>query len=242
MIHLDAETYAAAEAAAAHRHSSVEDLVTRAVRAYIAPNTTRDAERDELGDHIMAPPLQRLAPPLRAGVRAVGGAVRAGWQLRGRGRFRIGSGLVTNGRLLLRGPGRIRIGRDVNAWGRSAANVLETFRANALITVGDRVRLNGCGIQAATRIDIGADSILGSCTIVDTDHHGVPPEHRHGGRVRTRPIRIGRNVWIGGAAVLKGVSIGDNSVVGLGSVVTEDIPANVVVAGNPARIVRRFDT
>ncbi len=54
-----------------------------------------------------------------------------------------------------------------------------------------------------------------------------------------RPISIGRNVWIaGGATVLKGVTIGEDSVVGYGAVVASDVPAGVVVAGNPARVVR----
>jgi len=239
-IRLDAATYAAVEEAAQRGQVSVDAVIADAIRAYTSLTADRGAERDRLGEHIVQPPLERLAPPVRAAVLVLGRTLRVSWRLRGRGRYSIGAGLITNGRLQLRGPGRIVIGRDVNAWGRSGPNLIETFSDRAVITVGDRVRLNGCGIQAATRIDIGDDAILGTCTIVDTDHHAVEPAERHTGRVRTRPIHIGRNVWVGGAAILKGVSIGDNSVVGLGSVVTEDVPANVVVAGNPARVVRRF--
>ena len=240
-IALSAEDRALAEAAAARRRQSLEEFAADAVRAYSVPASTRAAEADRLGHHIVVPPLQRLPLPARAAVRTLGEVLRATFQVLGRGRYRIGPGLITNGRLRLRGPGRIRVGRDVNAWARSGVNLIETFRREAIITVGDRVRLNGAGIQAATRVEIGDDSILGSCTILDTDHHALRPEDRDGGRVATRPIVIGRNVWIGGAAVLKGVCIGDNSVVGLGSVVTEDVPPNVVVAGNPARVVRRLD-
>jgi maltose O-acetyltransferase len=143
--------------------------------------------------------------------------------------------------LQLRGPGRISIGRDVNAWARSGSNRIDTFRSEATVSIGDRVRLNGAGIQAATRVEIGDDAILGSCTIVDTDHHAARSAQHSRGEINTRPIRIGRNVWIGGAVVLKGVNVGDNSVIGLGAVVTTDVPPNVVMAGNPARVVRRLD-
>ena len=89
---------------------------------------------------------------------------------------------------------------------------------------------------------VGDDCILGSCTIVDTDHHSVEVDRRGSGAdVASRPIVIGRNVWVAGAAaVLKGVTIGDDSVVGYGAVVTTDVPAGVVVAGNPARVVRNL--
>jgi hypothetical protein len=240
-IELSPDDLAAVHIAASRRKLSVEAFAVEALRAYASPASARATEADMMGHHIVVPPLQRLPLPARAAVRAAGEALRVGFQVAGRGRYRIGPGLITNGRLRLRGPGRIQVGRDVNAWARSGVNLIETFQRDAVIRVGDRVRLNGAGIQAATRVDIGDDSILGSCTILDTDHHAVRPEDRGGGRVATRPIVIGRNVWIGGAAVLKGVCIGDNSVVGLGSVVTEDVPANVVVAGNPAKVVRRLD-
>ena len=118
--------------------------------------------------------------------------------------------------------------------------MLTTLQPDASITIGDNVRLNGCDIQAATTITIGDDCILGSCVIVDTDYHSVELDRRlPGATPRTAPISIGRNVWIaGGAAILKGVSIGEDSVVGYGAVVTGAVPAGVVVAGNPARVVR----
>ena len=226
---------------AARRRMTVEDFVVAAVRAYMVPTTDLGVEVAALGEHVVQPPLERLPLALRLPVRLAGGTQRLLWMAAGRGRYRLGAGLLSNGRLRLGGPGRIQVGRDVNAWARSGSNRLTTFRAEAVIVVGDRVRLNGAGIQAATRVEVGDDTILGSCTIVDTDHHTVAPEDRREGAAATRPIRIGRNVWIGGAVVLKGVSVGDNSVIGLGSVVTDDVPANVVMAGNPARIVRRFE-
>ena len=238
---VNAETHALLLQAAEQRSLPVEALVEQAVRAFIAPSSTRDQEAEELGALIARPPLERLNPVLRLAVRIAGTTIRWFWTLVGRGRYRIGSGLLCNGRLQLRGPGRISIGRDVNAWARSGSNRIDTFRSEATVSIGDRVRLNGAGIQAATRVEIGDDAILGSCTIVDTDHHAARSAQHSRGEINTRPIRIGRNVWIGGAVVLKGVNVGDNSVIGLGAVVTTDVPPNVVMAGNPARVVRRLD-
>jgi acetyltransferase-like isoleucine patch superfamily enzyme len=159
-----------------------------------------------------------------------------------RGRRTIGSGFVSNGHLRLRGPGTIRIGAGVNAWTRAEDNFLTTLSPEAVIEVGDNVRLNGCDIQAAARVIVGDDCILGSCIIVDTDYHSVEVDRREvGAPVVTKPVSIGRNVWVAGkATVLKGVTIGDDSVVGYGAVVVADVPAGVVVAGNPARVVRQL--
>lgn len=120
--------------------------------------------------------------------------------------------------------------------------MLSTHSPDAVIEIGDNVRLNGAGIQAATRVTVGDDCILGSCTIVDTDHHSVEVNRRSPGAVvATAPITIGRNVWVAGqATILKGVTIGDNSVVGYGAIVVDDVPPDVVVAGNPARLVRNL--
>ncbi|MFN2463774.1 MAG: acyltransferase [Candidatus Dormibacteria bacterium] len=168
--------------------------------------------------------------------------MRARWTLVGRGRYDLADDLLCNHRLRLGGPGRIRIGGGCNAWANAEANVLLTFSPGALIEIGNNVRLNGAGLQAASAITVGDDCILGSCTIVDTDHHAVGVDRRRpGASAATAPIRIGRNVWIAGmAAVLKGVTIGDDSVVAFGAVVAGDVPAGVVVAGNPARVVRNL--
>jgi acetyltransferase-like isoleucine patch superfamily enzyme len=180
--------------------------------------------------------------PLRVLVQLVGGLVAWRWTVGSGGRRRIGDGFLCNGRLRLQGPGRISIGNGVNAWAREEANVLVTFSPDAVISIGDNVRLNGAGLQCGAAITVGDDCILGSCTIVDTDHHSVEVDRRRPGAVvQSGPVVIGRNVWVAGAAaVLKGVTIGDDSVVGYGAVVTADVPAGVVVAGNPARVVRNL--
>jgi acetyltransferase-like isoleucine patch superfamily enzyme len=168
--------------------------------------------------------------------------VRARWVLAGRGRYEIGDDFICNGRLKLGGPGRIRIGDRCNAWARAESNVILTFNRDAEIRIGNNVRLNGAGLQAAAGITVGDDCILGSCTIVDTDHHPVAVDRRTSGDApATAPVVIGRNVWVAGmAAVLKGVTIGQDSVVAFGAVVASDVPPGVVVAGNPARVVKNL--
>ena len=179
---------------------------------------------------------------MRAAVRLLSHGVRLAATAGRGGRRTIGPGFVSNGHLHLRGPGTIRVGAGVNAWTRAEANFLTTLAPDAVIEVGNNVRLNGCDIQAAARVTVGDDCILGSCILVDTDYHSVDVDRREpGAAVVTKPVSVGRNVWVGGrATVLKGVSIGDDSVVGYGAVVVEDVPSGVVVAGNPARVVRRL--
>jgi maltose O-acetyltransferase len=98
--------------------------------------------------------------------------------------------------------------------------------------------LNGTRLGCISRIEIGDDCILADARIIDTDFHSV-------GRLRntegaappaSAPIRISKNVWISAnAAVLKGVEIGENSVIGFGSVVVSAVPADRIFAGNPAK-------
>lgn len=149
-------------------------------------------------------------------------------------------------------PGsRIRLGKDVTlisksfatALGVNHAVVLRTLAAGAIIDIGDRVGISGGSICASKRIEIGDDTMLGAnVTVADTDFHSLFPTFRGGhehSTIQTADVRIGRRVLIGtNAIVLKGVSIGDNSVIGGGSVVTKSIPENSIAAGNPCRVIR----
>lgn len=88
-------------------------------------------------------------------------------------------------------------------------------------------------------ITIGDDVQLGPNVQLLTPTHSVEPEPRRAKLEAAEPITIADNVWLGGAVVvLPGVSIGENTVVGAGAVVTKDLPANVVAVGNPARVIR----
>ncbi len=90
-----------------------------------------------------------------------------------------------------------------------------------------------------THIYVGDDTMIGPNVTLATAGHPVLPELREKGYQYNESVRIGKNCWLGaGVIVLPGVSIGDGTVVGAGSVVTRDLPANVVAVGNPCRVLR----
>ncbi len=92
-----------------------------------------------------------------------------------------------------------------------------------------------------TDIYVGDKVMFGPNVTVATAGHPIDPELRYQAMQYNIPVHIGENVWIGAnAVVLPGVTIGDNSVIGAGSVVTKDIPANVVAVGNPCRVLREI--
>ncbi len=92
-----------------------------------------------------------------------------------------------------------------------------------------------------TDIFVGDNTMFAPNVILTTAGHPVEPSLRERAYQFNLPIHIGRNVWIGaGAVILPGVTIGDNSVIGAGSIVTKDIPANAVAYGNPCRVIREI--
>lgn len=106
------------------------------------------------------------------------------------------------------------------------------------IKVGKNVFINsGCRFQDQGGISIGDGTLIGHNVVLATLNHGIAPDERHD--LFPAPIHIGRNVWIGAnATVLPGVTIGDNAVIAAAAVVTKNVPANVVVAGVPAKVIR----
>jgi maltose O-acetyltransferase len=108
--------------------------------------------------------------------------------------------------------------------------------------LGDDVYVNtGCVILDCARVEIGSKTLLGPAVQIYTAIHPLDPAERAGFVEMAKPVMLGRNVWVGGAAVLlPGVTVGDNAVIGAGSVVTKDVPADCVAAGNPARVIRRI--
>jgi maltose O-acetyltransferase len=109
-------------------------------------------------------------------------------------------------------------------------------------TLGERVYVNAhCSFLDCAAIELGAQAMLGPAVQLCGATHPVDPDERATGLEYAQPIRIGRNVWIGaGAIVGPGVTIGDGSVIGAGSVVLRDVPARVLVAGAPARVLREL--
>ena len=105
--------------------------------------------------------------------------------------------------------------------------------------LGDWVYINS-GLTAVddTHIYIGEHTMIGPNVTLASAAHPLSPAMREKGLQYNQPIHIGRNCWLGaGAILLPGVSVGDNSVIGAGSVVTKDIPANVVAVGVPCRVL-----
>ena len=125
---------------------------------------------------------------------------------------------------------------------------------DGVISIGENTMLNGVCVVAYENVEIGRDCQIASSTLIsDTDFHPVDPDLRlkqvRGesfpfSSVGKSPIRIGSNVWIGwNCTILKGVEIGDNSIVAAGSVVLAgSYPANSLLAGNPAKVIKSYAT
>ncbi len=103
------------------------------------------------------------------------------------------------------------------------------------------VNFNGTFVDD-THIYVGDYTEFGPNVVIATAGHPILPELREKGYQYNAPVRIGRNCWLGaGVIVAPGVTIGDNVVIGAGSVVTKDIPSNVVAVGNPCRVLREIN-
>ncbi|HEX8310370.1 MAG TPA: acyltransferase [Chthoniobacteraceae bacterium] len=150
-------------------------------------------------------------------------------------------------------PGAVQLGNHVSCYAGVSFSIGEKGRC----TVGDFTLLNGALIMAEEFVEIGSHCLISwNVGIADSDFHPLAPAQRlidtralapfYKDRpprpvLRTAPVIIKDNVWIGmGAVILKGVTIGENSVVGAGAIVSKTVPPNVVVAGNPAIIVREL--
>ncbi len=111
------------------------------------------------------------------------------------------------------------------------------------IKAGSNVFMNfNCCILDVCAVTIGDNTMFGPNVQIYTATHPLEFKERNSGREFAKPITIGKNVWIGGNAVIcPGVSIGDNVVIGAGSVVTKSFPKDVFIAGNPAKIIKTID-
>lgn len=109
------------------------------------------------------------------------------------------------------------------------------------ISVGEGVFINACcHFQDHGGVTLGDGCQIGHNVVFATLNHELQPERR--GVTRPAPIVLGKKVWVGSnATILQGVTIGDNAVVAAGAVVTKDVPANTIVGGVPARVIKRID-
>nr|WP_294786831.1 acyltransferase [uncultured Flavobacterium sp.] len=122
---------------------------------------------------------------------------------------------------------------------------------NGNINIGDSSMLNGVSVTSYLKVNIGSNCQIASCTLItDTDFHPISPEMRYResmghkidhNLVNKKEVNIEDNVWIGwGCTILKGVTIGENSIIAAGSVVVSDIPKNVIAGGNPAIVKKQI--
>lgn len=111
------------------------------------------------------------------------------------------------------------------------------------IELGEKVFFNfNCVVLDVMKVTIGSRTLFGPNVQVYTATHPMDHKERAAGLEYAKPITIGEDVWVGGSVVIcPGVTIGDRSVIGAGSVVTKDIPANVFAAGNPCKVIRNLE-
>jgi maltose O-acetyltransferase len=152
--------------------------------------------------------------------------------------------------VLFAGPGSVILGEGVQfGWKDSPLFYtgychVEVSSPGASIEVGDRTEFNNNLMMKSEGpgIRVGRDGLFGAhVEIFDSNFHDLDPGRRKSGTQSMAPVEIGDNVFVGmGVRILKGATIGSDSVIGAGSVVTGTIPAGVVAAGNPARVIREL--
>lgn len=156
-----------------------------------------------------------------------------------------------------RAPGaRIIMGKGVTLVSESTANtaginhpvIISAEGPGSVIKIGDGVGMSGTSVVTCSEIEIGEQTMIGAnCNIYGTDFHCLKAEdrlHQSQGTASapTAPIRIGKRCWLASnVTVLKGVTIGDEAVVGAMSLVTKDVPNRTVVAGVPAKVMKNVE-
>lgn len=143
-----------------------------------------------------------------------------------------------SGKLTIKNKGELNVGRNVSFYAKPFPSSV-TVEKQAKLWVGDNVFFNyGLDIGCKQSIQIGSNTIIGPMVnIIDSNFHPVDSEDF----TPSKAIVISENVWIGrGAVILPGVTIGQNSVIAAGSIVTRNIPANVLAGGTPAKVIREI--
>lgn len=152
--------------------------------------------------------------------------------------------------LLLKGKGKIYFGNNVQIGVVSSPDFyshytyLEAREEWSEIIIGDNVAINNAfSIGCSSKVTIENDVLIGvNCSIIDNDGHDLAIKKRNAGMPKSAPVHIQQNVFLGSnVSILKGVTIGKNTIIGNGSVVTKNIPENVIAAGNPAKVIRNLD-
>jgi maltose O-acetyltransferase len=152
--------------------------------------------------------------------------------------------------VLFHGKGKIVISKTVKIGYKfsqgftSQYGYIEARNRNSIVKIGENVWINNnISIVSEDRgIEIGSSTLIGhDVEIIDSDFHELSPNKRIGGVPKSSRVKIGKNVFIGNyVKITKGVIIGDNSVVAMGSVVVTSFPSNCVIGGNPAKIIKQL--
>lgn len=162
------------------------------------------------------------------------------YKIRYGSRVSFGKGVIVNHKLRIKGKGKLIIEDGVNLWAHEEANRFMFYNKGAVIKLGSKGRYNGVTCHCYTSIEFGEKVMAGSTILMDTDFHTFDdPDHVLHGNELSKPIKIEDGVWLAGqSVVLKGVTLGQGSVVGFRTVVTKSFSEQVVVAGNPAKMVK----
>ncbi|CAM3950072.1 MULTISPECIES: acyltransferase [Flavobacterium] len=157
---------------------------------------------------------------------------------------------LTHQAILYNGEGKIFFGNNVNIGFEKSKNFyshyayFEARGSNSEISIGSNVYINNAfSVESVSKIIIEDDVLIGvNCSIFDSDGHHLDVDKRHVGIPNSKPIKICKNVFIGDdVTILKGVTIGENSIIGCKSLVSKSIPKNCVYAGNPVKFIREIN-
>lgn len=210
------------------------------------------AARAALGFHL---PVNGLTLPIYRTLYRLHVAAREGWLWAARffwyqPLFRsqceaVGPGLWMEALPYLKGDGRVVLGARVRLSGKSGMSFGRPSPTRPELHIGDGTFVgHGCAFTVGRSVRIGRHCLLaGGVQVFDMDGHPLDADRRRAGDPSPpdaiAPVTIGDDVWVGnGAVILKGVTIGDRAVVAARAVVTADVPADAVVAGNPAKVVK----
>ncbi|HAJ64104.1 MAG TPA: hypothetical protein DCP31_36740 [Cyanobacteria bacterium UBA8543] len=180
--------------------------------------------------------------------------------------LKLGSGVTIRGKFSVKGKGKVEIGNNcyfISFDKNSNTIYVEDFSAcltigdncffngtsfliegEGQVEVGEHCYFNGTTVKAIDFIEFKRHCLVSDALLVDTDFHSIQINRRDPKvHAKTKPICIDENAWIGSQSmILKGVTIGKNSVIGARAVVRQSVPDNVVVIGNPQQIVKELDT
>lgn len=180
--------------------------------------------------------------------------------------LKLGSGVTIRGKFSVKGKGKVEIGNNccfISFDNNSNTIYVEDSSARLTIgdncffnstnfliekkgqvEVGDYCYFNGTTVKSVDFIEFKKHCLVSDALFVDTDFHSIQINRRDPNvHAKTKPICVDENAWIGSQSmIIKGVTIGKNSVIGAGTVVRQSVPENVVVIGNPQQIVKELDT